>query len=386
MKVNIEIAPAIINWVFANVQINTLSEKVAENLKSWKDGKKVPTYIQIEQVSKATGIPLGYFFLSTPPVEDTSLIDCRTVDSVALANPSRNLMDTIHDMEMIRDWMKEQLISESADALPFVGRYTKTTDTEAFAKSVREILGIDIDWYKKGVKEPFNFFRTAISESGVIVMLNSVVGVNNTRPLDIDEFRAFTIVDKYAPITFINSNDSNGEKLFSLLHEFAHICIGENSFFNDRYSTEKRVNSVETACNALAAEILVPKTEFVKEWNAEIKKADAETTIYTLAQKFKCGITVVARKVLDNGFIKSTLYHKIAKLAVAKYNEQRKKDKAKGGGDYYNTIGSRIDRRFLNKLKNSVAEGRTLYSNAYRLTYTNRVTFENLINGKKGGR
>lgn len=385
MKVNVEVAPAIINWVMANAQMDGLSENIVKNLELWKNGDKLPTYNQIEQVSKATGIPLGYFFLSTPPVEDTSLMDCRTIDSISLTNPSRNLIDTIHDMEMIQDWMKDQLISESMDPLPFVGKQSLTTAVEDFANAIRKTLGTEIDWYNKNIGDAFKFFRTMISEAGVIVMTNGVVGVNNNRSLDIDEFRAFTIVDKYAPIIFINNNDSEGGKLFSLLHEFAHVCLGKNSFFNDRYSTGKKVKKIETVCNAVAAEILVPQSMFISEWKSKIKDSNAETTISELSKKFRCGITVIARKALDNGFIKSDIYQKTANLAVAKYNEQRKKDKdKKSGGNYYNTLSSRMDERFLDKLKTSVVEGQTLYSVAYRLTHTNHDTFDKLIGTKKG--
>ena len=86
-------------------------------------------------------------------------------------------------------------------------------------------------------------------------MMSGIVGNNTHRPLSIDEFRAFSVIDEYAPLIFINSNDSTNGKLFSLLHEFSHICIGENSLFNDRYSTGKKVRKVETLCNAVAAEV-----------------------------------------------------------------------------------------------------------------------------------
>ena len=49
-----------------------------------------------------------------------------------------------------------------------------------------------------------------------------------------------------------------------------------------------------------------------------------------------------------------------------------------GGGDYYRTQLSRMDHRFLQALDASVQEGKTLYTEAFRLTNTNRVTFDKL--------
>ena len=39
----------------------------------------------------------------------------------------------------------------------------------------------------------------------------------------LSEFRAFTLVDPYVPLIFINSCDTDNGKLFSLVHETAHI-------------------------------------------------------------------------------------------------------------------------------------------------------------------
>lgn len=377
MRMDVQIAPAIINWVISQTQLGELSQEVANNLQAWKNGDKTPTFNQIENASKATGIPLGYFFLQTPPVEDKSLIECRTIDSLTVKNPSRDLMNTIHDMEMIQDWMREQLIADGFDPLDYVGK--SRANAKEIAESIRKILDIEIDWYKKVVNgDSFGYIRSAISESGVIVMANGVVGNNTHRPLSVDEFRAFTIIDEYAPLIFINSNDSNGAKLFSLFHEFAHVCLGHNSFFNDRYGIGEKVSKIETVCNAVAAELIVPQDLFIKEWNSVINGNTEKQAIIKLSSKFKCGTMVVARRALDNGFIPFGVYKEISQLAVKLYNEQRKKKSA--GGDYYNTLSSRIDKRFLCKLAASVAEGNTLYMDAYRLTNTNRNTFEKLIN------
>ena len=389
MQVNVSISPEILNWVLGQIQPETLNCQIIEYLESWHHGKKAPTFIQVEKVSKATGIPLGYFFLQTPPTEDTSLIEFRTVDSASLDTPSRNLMDTMHDMGQVQDWVRDYLISEGSSPSTFVGELKMQPNFMEFAQRVREILDIKIDWYTacKTAEESFNFIRKAMSNVGTIVMMSGIVGNNTHRPLDINEFRAFAAVDEYAPLIFVNSNDSTNGKLFSLLHEFAHICIGENNLFNDRDSTGTQVKKTETLCNAVAAEILVPYQAFVDAWNAFEDKDNPEENIKHLSEKFKCGITVIARKAYDGNLIPYDVYKKIAQLAIALYNEARKKKKERGesGGDFYRTAASRIDKRFFHMLVDSVKSGRTLYSDAFRLTNTNRSTFSNLAETVGGG-
>lgn len=387
MKVNVNVSKETLGWIMANINFDALSSQIAGRLMSWYSGEKVPTFNQIEEASRATGIPLGYFFLNTPPKEDRTLLEYRTVDSLELEKPSRNLLDTIHDMEQIQEWAKNQMVADGFSELEFVGSMAEVNEVGVFVTQIRRVLDLPRDWFtsSKTSADSFRFLRSKISDSGVIVMMNGIVGNNTHRPLEINEFRAFAIADEYAPLIFINSNDSINGKVFSLLHEFAHILIGKNNFFNDRYSAHGCVNQIETICNAAAAEILVPSDLFVEKWNEVISENDVKTTISTLAKYFKCGITVIARKALDHGYITSQEYTQISQLAVYLYNEQRKKAKENPGGDYYRTAASRIDQRFFRMLAGSVAEGKTLYSDAFRLTNTNRATFRELAQQAGGG-
>ena len=52
--VNVSVAPEIINWVIEKIQFSTVNNSVFELLNKWKSGEKVPTFNQIEDVSKKT--------------------------------------------------------------------------------------------------------------------------------------------------------------------------------------------------------------------------------------------------------------------------------------------------------------------------------------------
>ena len=93
---------------------------------------------------------------------------------------------------------------------------------------------------------------------------------------------------------------------------------------------------------------------------------------------FCCGVIVVARKALDNGFIDSNYYNNLSK-DVNKAFQEKLLEKRSGGGDYYNTASSRIDRNFLICLSESVASGKTAYTDAFKMTNTNRKTYANLM-------
>lgn len=386
MKATVNVSPEILNWIIAQIPVESLSKKAADYLNDWLQGK-LASLKEIETVSKATGIPFGYFFLKYPPKEDLSIIEYRTVDSTHLNHPSRNLIDVKHDMEMVQLWMHDHLVSEKVPPLNYVGCLKQVTGYTEIAKTIRNILLLKEDWFtdSKDAAASFKALRKAISDSGTIVMMSGIVKNNTKRTLSVDEFRAFTLIDKYIPLIFINSNDSPNGRVFSLLHEFAHICLGENSFFNYQYDNNSKISPTETVCNRAAAEILVPDNLFIQEWYHVRTANTLNDTLTKLAHYFKCSISVIARKACDHEFIGYAYYVKLSESIYKNFKDSLKDKKPpQGGGDFYHTIASRIDHRFFKTLVNSVNEGTTLHSEAFRLTNTNSHSFRKLVQTMEG--
>jgi Zn-dependent peptidase ImmA (M78 family) len=371
----VKVTSAIIEWVTHN--ITSANKEVLDTLYKWQSGEKEPTFNQIETVSKQTHIPLGYFFLETPPKEEFPIFNCRTIQSKNINACSRNTKDTINHMSNIQEWMRNYLINAGYTKLSFVGSTHTNQDVQTITKKLCTILQITPKWHKEIMPKTnaFKFFREKIEAAGILVMTNGVVGSNNYRRLDVEEFRAFTLNDKYAPLIFINTNDSSGAKLFSLIHETVHVLFGVDNFNNnDRYSMNG-ISTVETICNAVATEVLLPQELFVSEWhNLDCSLSDK---IQALSTDFKCGRMVVVRRAFDNKFIDKKQYQDLIDEIIKQfYIAQNKRN---SGGNYYNTLLTRISQRFLISLDNSIREGKTLYTEAYRLTNTNRETFSNAI-------
>lgn len=380
--VNVKISPEIITWALSQTSKEKLGEKLMNNITKWLNGTKTPTFNQIEDFSRKANIPLGYFFLQTPPVEKLDLLEYRTIDSIQLANPSRNLIDTVHEMENIQDWMKAYRQDLGFDRLSVVGCMSGVKDVNRIVDRIRHDLDISKTWFEttKDSRDAFGYIRKQLEECGVVVMMSGIAGKNTHRALDINEFRAFTMVDDWAPLIFINAADSNGAKLFSLLHELTHIWLGKSDLFNDRQGRSKDVSDIEIICNAVAGELLVPKDVFLENWNE--RKTDIYIRIAELARTFRCGEIVIARKAMDCKKIDGKIYDQVVQTAIENYN-QVKKNKDASGGNYYNTIGSRLDGCFVRALCESINMGRTTYTEAYHLTNTNRKTLANQTPGSQ---
>ncbi len=382
-KVNVEVSDKIIDWILENIDSEKLTPEILEMVYNLSDDKNKPTMKQVLDLSKKINIPFGYFFLKEPPKENLDIIKYRTINSVKFKKPSRNLIDTINYMERVQDWMKSYCLEINAEDLKYVGSVSEDEDAQDFAKLIRKEIGLKDDWFTKckDASESFSFLRKLFGEIGIIVMMSGVVGQNNKRKLNLEEFRAFVLIDEYAPLIFINSNDSNNGKLFSLLHEAVHIWLGTDELYND-FEVDNGVSKTEKLCNAVTAEILVPMNSFRKEWS-KVNENDLVKKIKKISQFYKCSQIVIARRALDMNFINAKEYQVISNNILSSLNEKFE-SKSSSGGDYYRTQKSRIDNRFLLALNDSTLEGKTSFSEAYRLSNTSRKTFSALTEYVRG--
>lgn len=378
---NIDISKTMLDWIIQRVQHEHLADSVLALLFQWQAGTKKPTFKKIEEISRKTHIPFGYFFLNSPPEENISLVDFRTIDSEHMQNPSRNLIDTINAMQRVQDWMANYYQENGYDPLPYVGCCNLKESYEAIAEDIRSKLGITKEWFKlcKDSSDAFRFLRSHISALRILVIKNGIVGNNTSRKLNLNEFRAFTLIDEYAPLIFINSNDTENSKLFSLLHELAHVWLGKNSLYNEPYASQENISRLEQICNAISAEILAPDKLFIEQWKAHNKH-----DLYALGEMskyFRCSRFVIIRKALENGLISREEFSKTLLVLQGEYHrwQQDKKAKGDGGGNFYKTLATRWDRTFINALDEMTRSGSTQYTEAYRLTGTQSSSFSKLI-------
>lgn len=386
--VKVKLTPQILDWVRTKMLLeNNVDTYVLERLKIWKTGEKIPTFHQIQEVSRKTHIPFGYFFLEVPPEEECEILKYRTVDRRGVREPSRNLRDVIDMMTDIQEWMAEYQENSGQEPVPFVGCDQKEKDPDIIAGHIREDLKLKKEWMENcsQASEAFGLIRSQLEEKGILVMMSGIVGNQTRRKLNIEEFRAFTLIDPYAPLIFINGCDSENGKLFSILHETAHIWMGNNSFYNEAPWYEEGIKEPEVICNAVTAEILTPEEIFLKKWQEYRTNTTDKAEI--LSKYFNCSQFVIIRRASDLGLISAEKYHKLTETMKQQYQrwrDDRKREK-NAGGNYYSTMKSRMDRRFILALDQSTREGRTQYTEAFRMTGTNRTTFERLVEEITGG-
>jgi len=150
MAETVDVKPELIRWAIerSGLPYEELAAKFPK-LGDWQSGDQQPTLRQLKEFAKKTMTPFGYLFLQTPPVETLDIPDFRTKDDGVPARPSPNLIDTLHDMQRRQQWMRDYLIEQGQEELPFVGQIKGAAQVRALAKRIRDTLGLDDDWAER---------------------------------------------------------------------------------------------------------------------------------------------------------------------------------------------------------------------------------------------
>ena len=369
----IEIKPELFKWARERSFLSVEDlEKKFPKYALWEKGEEHPTLKQLEDLAKKTLTPLGYFFLPAPPDDSLPIPDFRTVDDAHVKRPSPNLLETVQAMQRRQNWMRDYLIEQGCEKLPFVGASTLSDKPKEVACDIRKVLSRDPGWAEKHNtwEEALRSLRDTVDDAGIMIVINGVVGNSTNRKLDTEEFRGFILVDDYAPLVFVNDTDAKGAQMFTIAHELAHLWLGETGVFNLN-ALQPSNNEVEKFCNKVAAEFLIPEEEINKSW------AEAESTgapFQALARQFKVSPIVAARRALDVNLIDRDAF--FAFYAKYQEDERRKKAKAGGGGDFYLTQNNRIGVHFGLSVIRAAKEGHLQYHDAYQLTGLSGETFD----------
>jgi len=371
----VDIRPELVRWARerARLPAEALTKRFSK-LAEWESGAAKPTLRQLEEFANATATPLGYLFLPEPPEEALPIPDFRTLADRPIGRPSPNLLDTVFEMQRRQAWLREERIEEGAGPLPFVGSVTPDAAPAKIATAMRRALGVSAGWadVQSTWSDALRGLRHRIEAVGIIVVVNGVVGNNNYRKLDPEEFRGFVLTDEYAPLIFLNGADGRAAQMFTLAHELAHLWIGQAAVFNLR-DMQPAPDRTERFCNAAAAEFLIPEVELRKAWE---EAGDSAGRFQLLARRFKVSELVAARRALDVRLITREAFFSFYK----QYSEdERRRSATQSGGNFYATQNSRIGRSFAEAVVRAVREGRLLYRDAFDLTGLRGATFDRYI-------
>lgn len=286
---------------------------------------------------------------------------------------SEDLFETIYLNQRRQAWYEDYLADfGEPERLTFVGS-TADFSVEKAASTISNALeyGVEKRAQFRSIDDARLYLIETFEDLGGLVVLNSMVANNTHRMLDIEEFRGFTLQSEFAPLVFVNANDTKNGQVFSLLHEFAHVWRRETGVSQGGAPLQDRDIELEKWCDGVAAEIAVPSTDLKREFSSEHELVDE---LERLAKRYFCSTLVVLLRLRDVGLVDKKVFSELYKPEQARILEILENKPAKGaGGDFYNNQPYRIGRTLSRAIVSDTKSGNTSMTEALRLLSFSRI-------------
>lgn len=301
-----------------------------EEIIAWEEGRKTPTYRQLEELAGSLyKRPLAIFFFPEPPEEDELQTEFRTLPAAELEEFLPDTRFAIREARARQQSLRE-LTGARNPAARLITREigaTPSDSTEELAIQVRRYLDISVveqqSWANQA--EAFKQWRSAVESVGVFVF---------KRSFKQREISGLCLYDPTFPIIVVNNSTAPARQEFTLFHELAHLLFGVSGIADDRDLAQQLAGparAIEIACNRFAAEVLLPAASLSFD---VFRQRDLVEAVTEVAATFNVSRELVLRRLLDRGWIERQQYNEL----VQRWNhafEQRRAESS--GGNYYAT-------------------------------------------------
>ena len=315
------------------------SKKISavEKLTAFESGDEEPSRSLLLRMSKQYHLPLLTFYLDKPPIIGNRGEDFRTLPDQFDEIDNVNVNVLIRDIKARQSTIRETLIDADEERkLGFIDKHSIEDGVMRVVQTIHETLKMSLDDYRKqpNHKEAFKFLRQKIEGAGVFVLLKGNLGSYHSN-ISPTAFRGFALSDDIAPFIVINDQDAEPAWAFTLIHEMAHLILGQTGISGAYIG-----KMIEKFCNDVASEFLLSKVEFdtflISKNNFDTLKV--EISGYAFSKKLSS--THIAYRLYRRGDINKSLWVKLQDFYLNKWveNQERERNKNKqkeGGPDYY---------------------------------------------------
>ena len=251
-----------------------------ERLAALEAGTEPPSRPILLKLAKTYRRPLLVFYMDNPPPKGDRGTDFRTLPADYSTAEDALLDALIRDVSARQSMVRAVLESEE-EAIPVsvIGSMSMEDGVGAVVASVRNALGIDLIQLRAETapETAFALLRERAEHLGIFVLLIGNLGSHHST-ISVDTFRGLAFADPIAPFVVINDQDSKSAWSFSLLHELAHLWLGQTGI-----SGIGGERAIEQFCNDAAAEFLLPATELT---GLEVTPATPRDRVRQFVEKF----------------------------------------------------------------------------------------------------
>jgi Zn-dependent peptidase ImmA (M78 family)/transcriptional regulator with XRE-family HTH domain len=332
----------------------------SERLARIESGDDVPSRPLLLKMCKAYRRPLLTFYLATPPRQAPRGQDFRTLprDHPLVGDA---LLDALVRDVMARQDMVRAIVQDEEDGqpLPFVASAAMSDGVAALRGSVITQLGLNLADYRArpGVEQAFAYLREKAEAQGIYVLLIGNLGSHHSA-ISVETFRGFAIADPIAPFIVINDQDAKAAWSFTLLHELAHIWLGQTGV-----SGNSEELAIERFCNEVASGFLLPPSELdALALPADLADKRWLDRLGEFANARRISRRLVAYALLRTGRITRPSWQQIDQALHQRWlaERDRRRRAAKGqdsGPSYYVVRQHRLGKALLNLVDRTMSAG-----------------------------
>jgi len=328
-------------------------------IEAWETGAVKPSLAQAKKVAHAYRYPLNVLYLKEISESFPEIPDLRSSQKNRLVGPeswSPNLRWLIRQGYDRQAIARELLRAESIGSLDWVGSEASMAKKPGdLASQIRDKLNVSIEdqfrW--KDTSVAFSEWIDQIEANGVFVHQS------NHHPayrIETAEMRGLALADNIAPFIILNNYGAPAGKIFTLMHEFTHLWIGKPGISGDVLFRNAKTNQerIELYCNRVAAEILIPDSEY-KKAKASAESGITEEWIAKHASKFKVSKDAMACRAREQGDLSWESYLEFHAKCEEEWKAERlrqaeERSKKESGGVHWPQIDSRVAGRALSRL------------------------------------
>ena len=339
-----------------------------DRLAAIEGGDTVPTPPLLRRMAAQYRRPVLTFYMPTVPVPTEMGQDFRTLPNQS--DPSNVLLGALLRDVNARQALLREVLEDDEDGVEveLVGAASGTSDPYALAAMMAAAICFDRTAYRAHSRSDaaFRYLRDLVEAKGVFVLLAGDCGHWSTA-IDVSVVRGFAIADKLAPLVVINDQDAKAAWSFTLLHELAHLLLGETGV-----SGGPPNGRTEQLCNDAAAAVLVDRAEIANLAQTLRVSGDDRAAIENLADSARVSRSMVAYQLFRTGTITAIRWSELREefrleWMAHKRREQEKNRAQEGGPKWYSVRRHRLGSAILSVARQGMADGSLTPTRAARM-------------------
>lgn len=351
------VEPAVLRWARESIGLTPLAAARKIHVpdgcvEEWERGERRPTIARLRVAATVYKRPLGVFFLPEPPTDFDAMHDFRRLNDTAIREWSPELHGEYRRAQTQRENALE--LSEIEDERPpTTWRLERLPDgDEALAKAARSRLldHAPLQMSNKG-GSPYghlNVWTTALEEAGVLVLATQRGGVS------VGEMRAFSIYFDVLPVIVVNGSDAPRGRLFSLLHEYAHLALRTGGLCDTVTDVQAATpdRRLEARCNAIAAAIVMPERIVLALPDVVTRERSPHSWDYdslrAAAAPFGVSAEAFLRRLMTLGRVSRSFYQARREEFLDAYEQEEAR--SSGGGNWYRTTVRDLGKGYVRRV------------------------------------